>query len=191
LLKVTGEMREAAEAGRDGQGQREAAARRRDLLAKRMALINHEFDRQGRAEARISKAKQSIASAKMTEFYARDNAGRYLIGAKILLGMIDPDADFEDWMRANVRRSLPDCYRCMALAGQDQPERAVWKERAQRAEEKVTNSYRLSRNERRAAERAALRAGRKCFCGKPLAAQRATAQYCGPTCRSQAWRAGP
>jgi hypothetical protein len=28
-------------------------------------------------------------------------------------------------------------------------------------------------------------------CGKPLlAAQRATARYCGPTCRSQAWRSG-
>jgi hypothetical protein len=45
-------------------------------------------------------------------------------------------------------------------------------------------------NERRAAVRAAKRAGLKCrSCGKPLVAQRATARYCNATCRSQAWRA--
>jgi hypothetical protein len=44
-------------------------------------------------------------------------------------------------------------------------------------------------NERRAAKRAAQRAGLKCqSCGKPLAARRVTARYCNVTCRSQAWR---
>lgn len=33
------------------------------------------------------------------------------------------------------------------------------------------------------------RVGLKCrACGKPLAAERSTARYCGPTCRSRAWR---
>ena len=179
MLKVTGEMRETAEAGRDGAG-----ARRRDLLAKRMELINHEFDRQGRAEARISKAKQSIASAEMTQGYARLNTGRYLIEAKMLLGRMDPDASFEAWCGANVPRSMRDCYRCMWLAGQGDPERAVWEERAD-----APDSVAPARNERRAAERAERRVGLRCqVCGNPLAAQRATARYCGPTCRSQAWR---
>jgi hypothetical protein len=45
-------------------------------------------------------------------------------------------------------------------------------------------------NEKRAAVRAAKRTGLRCqTCGKPLAARRATAQYCNATCRSQAWRA--
>lgn len=154
------------------------------LLVKRAELINHEVDRQGRAEARISKAKSVTASAEMTQGYARLNTGRYLIEAKTLLGRIDPDASFEAWCGANVQRPMRDCYRCMALAGQGEPERALWRERAQRDEKS-----RLTRNERRSAERAAVRAGLKCqTCGKPLTAQRPTARYCGPTCRSHAWR---
>jgi hypothetical protein len=44
-------------------------------------------------------------------------------------------------------------------------------------------------NARRTAQRAANRTGLVCQqCGKPLSAQRPTARYCGPTCRSQAWR---
>jgi hypothetical protein len=45
-------------------------------------------------------------------------------------------------------------------------------------------------NARRAAKRAAMRVDLTCQrCGKPLlTAQRVTARYCGPTCRSQAWR---
>jgi hypothetical protein len=50
---------------------------------------------------------------------------------------------------------------------------------------------RLRRNAKRTAERAAKRAGLVCQqCGKPLAAQRPAARFCGPTCRSQAHRAG-
>jgi hypothetical protein len=42
---------------------------------------------------------------------------------------------------------------------------------------------------RRAAKRAAKRASLKCqTCGKPLAAQRATARYCSVACRLRAWR---
>jgi hypothetical protein len=45
-------------------------------------------------------------------------------------------------------------------------------------------------NEGRAAKRAAARQGRTCAgCGKPINAQRSTARFCGPTCRSRAWRA--
>jgi hypothetical protein len=44
-------------------------------------------------------------------------------------------------------------------------------------------------NVKRAADRAAARAGRKCeVCGKLLQAQRPTARFCGPTCRSKAFR---
>jgi hypothetical protein len=42
---------------------------------------------------------------------------------------------------------------------------------------------------RRAAQRAEKRANLKCLqCGKPLDAQRPTARFCGPTCRSHAFR---
>jgi hypothetical protein len=46
-------------------------------------------------------------------------------------------------------------------------------------------------NVKRAANRAAARTGLRCqTCGKPLsAAQRVTARFCGPTCRSKAFRA--
>ena len=87
---------------------------RDSLLAKRAELINHEFDRLGRAEARISKAEarilraaESINSAEKTRVYARLNAGRYLIEAKILLGRIDPDADFEAWCAATSGARCP------------------------------------------------------------------------------------
>jgi hypothetical protein len=93
-------------------------------------LINHEFDRLERAAARISKAKETIDSAQMTENYACDNAGRWLIEAKKRLYEFDSGADFEAWCLAHVRRSMPDCYRCMARAGWDEPEHALWKERA-------------------------------------------------------------
>jgi hypothetical protein len=93
-------------------------------------LINHEFDRLERAAARISKAKETIDSAQMTENYACDNAGRWLIEAKKRLYEFDSDADFEAWCLANVRRSMPDCYWCMWLASQDEPEQFIWKERA-------------------------------------------------------------
>jgi hypothetical protein len=47
-------------------------------------------------------------------------------------------------------------------------------------------------NVERMAKRAAARAGLTCQrCGKPLAARRPTARFCGPTCRSQAWRQTP
>src|SRR5271163_4653074 len=103
---------------------------RNSLLVKRAELISQQFERQGRAEARIGKAKGAIASAEMTEGYARLNVGRrYLIEAKMLLGRIDPDASFEAWCLANVRRSMRDCYRCMSLAaGRDEQERALWRE---------------------------------------------------------------
>jgi hypothetical protein len=103
---------------------------RDSLLARRVELIDHEFDRLGRAEARIGKAKSAIASAEMTQVYARLNVGRYLIEVKKLLSEFDPDASFEAWCEAHLRRGMRDCYRCMWLAGQDDPERAVWKERA-------------------------------------------------------------
>jgi hypothetical protein len=45
-------------------------------------------------------------------------------------------------------------------------------------------------NAQRAAARAQARARRKCaVCGKRLKAARSTARFCGPTCRSKAWRA--
>jgi hypothetical protein len=53
-----------------------------------------------------------------------------------------------------------------------------------------TNSVAEGWLARRTAKRAAARAQLKCrTCGKPLAAQRPTARFCGPTCRSKAWRA--
>jgi hypothetical protein len=46
-------------------------------------------------------------------------------------------------------------------------------------------------NARRAAARAAARAGRKCeVCGKGLKAARSTARFCGPACRMKAHRGG-
>jgi hypothetical protein len=54
---------------------------------------------------------------------------------------------------------------------------------------KQTSDSLKTLNERRAAKRAAARAGLMCqVCGKPLAAQRVTARFCNVTCRSQAWR---
>jgi hypothetical protein len=45
-------------------------------------------------------------------------------------------------------------------------------------------------NAERAKRRAEARAGLACAtCGKPLDARRSTARFCGPTCRSKAWRA--
>jgi hypothetical protein len=42
----------------------------------------------------------------------------------------------------------------------------------------------------RAKRRAEARMDRACeVCGAPLAAERSTAKFCGPTCRSKAWRA--
>jgi hypothetical protein len=49
-----------------------------------------------------------------------------------------------------------------------------------------------ARNTARAAERAKARAGLVCqHCGKPLDAQRPTMRFCGPTCRSHAFRGKP
>jgi hypothetical protein len=49
-----------------------------------------------------------------------------------------------------------------------------------------------ARNTARAAERAKAREGLVCLqCGKPLDAKRPTARYCGPTCRSHAFRGKP
>jgi hypothetical protein len=49
-----------------------------------------------------------------------------------------------------------------------------------------------ARNATRAAERAKARASLRCQqCGKPLDAQRPTMRYCGPTCRSNAFRGKP
>lgn len=106
-------------------------------LARKAELINKQFARLGKAEERISKAHEKIASAEMTECYARLNAGRYLIQARKLLGDLDPAASFEAWCIANVRRSMRDCYKCMYIASQDDPERAIWKERSEGAEDKA------------------------------------------------------
>ncbi len=83
-----------------------------------MSMARRTRARRGRSASgavRISKAKQSIASAEMTQVYARLNAGRYLIEANKRLHEFDADTDFEAWCLANVRLSMPDCNECMWL----------------------------------------------------------------------------
>ena len=106
-------------------------------LAEKAASINKQFARLQLAERRIGKAKESIASAEMTERYARLNAGRSLIEARELLNELDPSASFEAWCADNIRRSMRDCYRCMWIASSDETESALWKERSEGAEDKA------------------------------------------------------
>jgi hypothetical protein len=70
----------------------------------------------------------------VTSSHARLNAGRYLIEAKTMLAKDEPGASFEAWCAANVKRGMRDIYKCMFIAGFDEPERALWKEQAERAE---------------------------------------------------------
>ena len=106
----------------------EGPGKRNWTLADQAAAINKEFERFDRADNRRQTAEK-------TSFYARDNAGRALIEAKAMLKQEDPTASFEAWCQANINRNMRDIYKCMAIAGSDDPERALWEERAERAEE--------------------------------------------------------
>jgi len=109
-----------------------AEEKRNWTLADEAAAINKEFDRLDRAENRRQTAEATLS-------YARLNAGSGLITAKAMLAKQEPGASFEAWCEANIKRSMRDIYRCMAIAGADNPERAIWKERAERAEGAAEN----------------------------------------------------
>ena len=106
----------------------EGTGKRNWTLADEAAAINKEFERLDRADNRRQ-------TAELTSSYARLNAGRGLITAKAMLKREDPDASFEAWCADNIKRNMRDIYKCMRIAGADDPEGALWEERAARAEE--------------------------------------------------------
>lgn len=103
-------------------------------LADQAKAINAQFKRLDRAQGRIAKAKDAICTSEFTVNRARVNAGQALIEAKAMLTAHAPGASFEAWCGDNVKRNLSDCYKCMSLAGHDDPELALSEERAERAE---------------------------------------------------------
>jgi hypothetical protein len=105
----------------------EGNGKRNWTLADQAAAINKDFDRLDRADNRRQ-------TAEITSNYARQSAGSGLIEAKAMLKKQDPGLSFEAWCEANIKRSMRDIYRCMCIASSDDPERAIWKERAEAAE---------------------------------------------------------
>jgi hypothetical protein len=88
---------------------------RRWTLADQARAINTEFKRLDRAHARIAKAKDAICTSEFTVNRARLNAGQALIEARTMLEVVWPSVPFETWCAENVKRSMRDCYACIAL----------------------------------------------------------------------------
>lgn len=195
MLKVTGQMREAA----------------RRLLARSETHISQHK----RLEAIVNGKRKLIDAAWWRKLHG--DVDRATLGK--VAALADPARNPSEHERANAARTLAK-LKARRLPGMPReapplPEtlaqfKAMRKPRQTRPSAPPTSSRSprpsvasppamsdsvaalKALNERRSALRAALRAGRKCeVCGKPLAARRATARYCGPTCRSKAWRHRP
>jgi hypothetical protein len=112
--------------------------RRNWTLADQAAAINKEFERLDSALERKEKLECDAGKAGGTANRARWNAGLALIEARRMLKEENPKASFEAWCAENiVGRNMRACYRCMAIAGSNDPEKALWDEKASWRDEKA------------------------------------------------------
>jgi hypothetical protein len=103
----------------DMRAGRELVPVRREATLEQWAeSINDHFDKVERSEGTASRH--------------RIRAGAELIKVRGLI----PHGEWEDWCKANIRRSLGDIRKVMKLAGADDPDAAIEKERSDDAERK-------------------------------------------------------
>jgi hypothetical protein len=126
-----------------------------DQLDRKAAYINEKFQRLDRAEDRKR-------TAELTAHYARNSIGALLVEARDILIRRGRPVTFEAWCEANIKGSIADVYPCMLVARADDPEAAMWKERAE---------------------------VQPCLvCGVSFVPKRSDARYCSSHCRQKAYR---
>lgn len=98
-----------------------------DILGREKAIIEDFAEREAAEVEEHRKMMASIATDKASAIEdMRLNAGRLLIEAQ---SQVEPGG-WKKWVKANVKRSLSDCYQCMKVAGAADPEKERAKEKA-------------------------------------------------------------
>jgi hypothetical protein len=154
--------------------------------------------------AKLDKIARHTDPARNNNENERDNATRMLAAAKARRppgtrpDPIPLPTDPTEWMRkrkTKAKTKTPPFQQSSrqlsdSVAARDMSDSVAARDMSDSVAPADTSDTLKVLNERRAAARAAKRAGLRCqFCGKPLAARRSTARYCNAACRWQAWRA--